>query len=108
MNDALANLGMLIQETHRDLNQKHQEIESEIQNTSGEKSDSLLSLKADIERYLSWTYGQYTIGKMGQESSWSWIEWAINSGFGDLFGPYKRAYVSRMKNGATAFVNFTI
>ena len=45
---------------------------------------------------------------MGQESSWSWIDWAINSGFADLFGPYQRAYVGPMKNGSTVFVNFTI
>ena len=108
MNDALASLGQFIQETHTNLNQKHQEIESELQNTSGEKTEFLLNLKADIERYLSWTYGQYTIGKMGQESSWSWIEWAINSGFTDLLGAYKRAYVGPMKNGATAFVNFAV
>ncbi len=108
MNEMLAGLGQFIQENYSYLNQRHQEIESKIENASGEKSDVLLSLKSDIEKYLSWTYGQYTTGKIGQESSWSWIEWAINSGFTDLFGPYQRAYVGPMKNGATVFVNFTI
>ena len=108
MNEALASLGQLIHETYSSLNEKHEEIESEIANASGSDGEMLLNLKAEVERYLSWVYGQYTLGKMGQESSWSWIEWVVNSGFTDLFGPYERAYVGPMKNGATVFVNFTI
>jgi hypothetical protein len=71
-------------------------------------SDERLMTKLQVERYLSWVYGQFTQGKIGQEVTWSWIEWAINSGFPDLFGPYFRAYVADMKNGSTYFVNFTL
>ncbi|MHA2146962.1 MAG: hypothetical protein ACXAB0_16065, partial [Candidatus Thorarchaeota archaeon] len=74
----------------------------------GKELEKLQLLKIDLERYLSWTFGQFAENKLGQESSWSWIEWAINSGFSDLFGPYERAFVGPMKNGATAFVNFSI
>ncbi len=108
MNETLARLGQFILTTHSELNQEHQKIEKQIPELTGEESEHHLNLKAEMERYLSWVFGQYTIGKLGQESSWSWIEWAINSGFSDLFGPYQRAYVGPMKNGATAFVNFTI
>ncbi|TFG27994.1 bacillithiol biosynthesis BshC [Candidatus Thorarchaeota archaeon] len=108
MNEALASLGQLIQETHSNLNKRHEEIASEITNVSGTEGESLLNLKAEIERYLSWAFGQYAPAKMGQESSWSWIDWVLNSGFVDLFGAYERAYVGPMKNGATVFINFQI
>ncbi|MHA1481459.1 MAG: hypothetical protein ACTSQZ_08560, partial [Candidatus Thorarchaeota archaeon] len=64
--------------------------------------------RLDLERYLSWTFGQHAKNKRAQESSWSWIEWAINAGFSDLFGAYERAIVPEMKNGATVFVNFSV
>jgi len=108
MNEALSNLNSLVLETHSKLNQERDELEAKIAGTKGKETESLLNHKFDIERYLSWTFGQFTEGKLGQESSWSWIEWAINSGFGDLLGPYERAYVGQMKNGATMFVNFTV
>ena len=108
MNDALSDLNALILETHSKLNQEHDELESEIESKKGKDMEAFLSHKFDLDRYLSWTFGQFAEGKLGQESSWSWIEWAINSGFGDLFGPYERAYVGPMKNGATMFVNFAI
>jgi hypothetical protein len=108
MNEALSNLNSLILETHSKLNQEHDELEAEIAGKKGKEVESLLNHKFDLERYLSWAFGQFTEGKLGQESSWSWIEWAINSGFGDLLGPYARAYVGQMKNGATMFVNFMV
>ncbi|MGY5879368.1 MAG: bacillithiol biosynthesis BshC [Candidatus Thorarchaeota archaeon] len=108
MNEALSNLSSLILETHSKLNQEHDELESEIEGKKGKEADALLNHKFDLERYLSWTFGQFAKGKLGQESSWSWIEWAINAGFGNLFGPYERAYVGPMKNGATMFVNFVV
>ncbi len=108
MNEALSNLNSLILETHSKLNQEHDELEAEIAGKKGKEVESLLNHKFDLERYLSWAFGQITEGKLGQESSWSWIEWAINSGFGDLLGPYARAYVGQMKNGATMFVNFMV
>jgi len=108
MNDALSNLSTLILETHSKLNKEHDELESEIEDKKGKDVATLLDHKFDLERYLSWTFGQFAEGKLGQESSWSWIEWAINAGFGDLFGPYERAYVGPMKNGATMFVNFVV
>ena len=61
-----------------------------------------------VERYLSWTFGAYAPGKQAQEASWSWIEWAVNAGFPDLFGPYERAYVGGLRPGATLFTNFTL
>ncbi|TFG33501.1 bacillithiol biosynthesis BshC [Candidatus Thorarchaeota archaeon] len=108
MNEVLARLGQLIQETHSSMNKRHEEVESKIAQSSGAEGESLINLKAEIERYLSWAFGQYTVGKLGQESSWSWIEWTLNSGFADLFGAYERAYVGPMNNGATIFINFQI
>jgi uncharacterized protein YllA (UPF0747 family) len=108
MNEELRNLEGLIFDTHSDLNNKLREIESMVSKASGETVSTLLNLKMDVERYLSWAFGQYAEEKFGQESSWAWIEWAVNSGFSDLFGPYQRAYVGPMRNGATVFVNFSL
>jgi len=108
MNEQLDELRRLILDTHSSLNKSLDEITGKISATSGEESERLRFLKLDLERYLSWTFGQYAENKLGQESTWSWIEWAINSGFMDLFGPYERAYVGPMKNGATVFVNFSV
>lgn len=108
MNEELVNFTNLLLTTHSDLNRKLAEIDTDIGQSSKDEIEFLQSLKLEIERYLSWTFGQYAEEKFGQESSWSWIEWAINSGFVDLFGPYERAYVGQMKNGATVFVNFSI
>ncbi|MCK5301974.1 MAG: hypothetical protein KAJ96_02440, partial [Candidatus Thorarchaeota archaeon] len=76
--------------------------------TTGDELKQLLTDILDLERYLSWVFGQYAENKLGQEASWSWIEWMLNSGAHDLFGPYRRAYVPNMKNGATLFVNFSV
>lgn len=108
MNEALSNLSTLILETHSTLNQELALLKTEIEGKKGKEVEDLLNLKLDIERYLSWTFGQFAEEKLGQESSWSWIEWAINTGFGSLFGPYERAYVGPMKNGATLFINFAV
>jgi len=108
MNEALTNLSSLILETHATLNQELQDLETEIEGKKGKEAEALLNLKLDMERYLSWTFGQFAERKLGQESSWSWIEWSINSGFKNLFGPYERAYVGPMKNGATMFINFSV
>ncbi|MHA1902704.1 MAG: bacillithiol biosynthesis protein BshC [Candidatus Thorarchaeota archaeon] len=107
MNDAVQELRQVILKMHSELNKSFEEIENQAKQTSGKEHKSLLSAKLDIERYLSWVFGQYTTGKNAQESSWSWIEWALNSGIPDMFGPYVRAYVPEMKNGATIFVNFS-
>jgi uncharacterized protein YllA (UPF0747 family) len=106
MNDQLSELRNLILGIHTSLNERLASLEDDIDSASGEEFEKLQTYKLDIERYLSWVFGQYTPEKLGQESSWSWIEWVLNSGFTDIFGPYKRAYVPSMKNGATLFVNF--
>lgn len=108
MNKILDELGKLILDTHSTLNGALKDITGKVTDVSGKEIEKLQHLKLDLERYLSWTFGQYTENKLGQESSWSWLEWAINSGFSDLFGPYERAFVGPMKNGATTFVNFAI
>ncbi|NHI89638.1 MAG: bacillithiol biosynthesis BshC [Candidatus Thorarchaeota archaeon] len=108
MNDALTKLKELILSTHSSINKCLEEISVEIDKASRQDMEKLQLKKLDVERYLSWVFGQYAENKLGQESSWSWIEWAINSGFSDLFGPYIRAYVGPMKNGATVFVNFSL
>ena len=108
MNENLNELSKLILNSHSNLNGALEDIKGKAATVSGVELEKLQLLKLDVERYLSWTFGQYTENKIGQESSWSWIEWAINSGFSDLFGPYERAYVGPMKNGATTFVNFSI
>lgn len=108
MNGQLFELNKLILETHLSLNNHLGEITEKIAETSGKAPEKLQLQKLDLERYLSWVFGQYAENKLGQESSWAWIEWAINSGFSDLFGAYERAYVGPMKNGATVFVNFSV
>ncbi|MHA2025370.1 MAG: bacillithiol biosynthesis protein BshC [Candidatus Thorarchaeota archaeon] len=108
MNESLYLLGKLIVDSHAHLNLALEDITAKAAVAKGKELEKLQLLKIDLERYLSWTFGQFAENKLGQESSWSWIEWAINSGFSDLFGPYERAFVGPMKNGATAFVNFSI
>ncbi|MFW9768129.1 MAG: bacillithiol biosynthesis BshC [Candidatus Thorarchaeota archaeon] len=108
MNEKLEELGRLILDTHAKLQKSLDDVSEKISTSSAEEQEKLQFVKLDLERYLSWTFGEFAENKLGQESSWSWIEWAINSGFVDLFGPYERAYVGSMKNGATVFVNFSI
>ncbi|MFW9798938.1 MAG: bacillithiol biosynthesis BshC [Candidatus Thorarchaeota archaeon] len=105
MNKAAGEFESLLQSTHMKLNKSLADQETVGKSQSG---DDNLKTKLELERYLSWSYGQFTKGKISQEATWSWIEWAINSGFPDLFGPYFRAYVGEMRNGATYFVNFTL
>ena len=108
MNSQLVELNKIILETHSSLNDQLMETTTKITEASGKEVEKLQLQKLDLERYLSWTFGQYADNKLGQESSWAWIEWAINSGFSDLFGAYERAYVGPMKNGATVFANFSV
>lgn len=108
MNEQLVELNKIILETQSSLNERLGETTRKIAESSGDAHDKLQLQKLDLERYLSWVFGQYTENKLGQESSWAWIEWAINSGFSDLFGAYERAYVGPMKNGATLFANFSV
>ena len=108
MNSQLFELNKIILDTHASLNVNIDETSRKIEVTSGKAVEKLQLQKFDLERYLSWTFGQYTENKLGQESSWAGIEWAINSGFSDLFGAYDRAYVGPMKNGATVFANFSV
>lgn len=108
MNEQLVALKRLILNTHASLNESLQNINNKIAQASGDAHEKLQFQKLDLERYMSWQFGQYAENKLGQESSWAWIEWAINSGFSDLFGPFERAYIGPMKNGATVFVNFFV
>lgn len=108
MNKHLVDLNQLILGTHSALNESLKETSSKISESTGKPPEKLQLQKLDLERYLSWVFGQYAENKLGQESSWAWIEWTINSGFSDLFGPYERAYVGPMKNGVTVFVNFSV
>lgn len=108
MNSTLSELAELITVTRETLNRELAGIRDTISHQSGENAGELLATRNELERYLSWVFGEFAEEKAGQESAWSWIEWAINSGFPDLFGPYERAYSEEMKNGATFFVNFSI
>jgi uncharacterized protein YllA (UPF0747 family) len=108
MNKHLVDLNQLILGTHSALNESLKETSNKISESTGKPPEKLQLQKLDLERYLSWVFGQYAENKLGQESSWAWIEWTINSGFSDLFGPYERAYVGPMKNGVTVFVNFSV
>jgi len=108
MNSALEEFDRLLSDSQTSLNQKHIDVKKQKLGDAAKADEGYLMTKLEVERYLSWVYGQFTQGKVGQEATWSWIEWAINSGFPDLFGPYFRANVSEMKNGATYFVNFTL
>ncbi|MFW9846319.1 MAG: bacillithiol biosynthesis BshC [Candidatus Thorarchaeota archaeon] len=108
MNSMIEAVENIVSTTHAELNSRHNDLEERRVKGEAKSDDSLLTTKLEVERYLSWVYGQFAEGKLSQESAWSWIEWAINSGFSDLFGPYFRAYTPEMKNGATLFVNFTL
>jgi len=108
MNSALLELSELIIATRDELNRRLAQINEAAPHRTGEEASNLVATRFDVERYLSWAFGEFAEEKAGQESAWSWIEWAINSGFPDLFGPYERAYSEEMKNGATVFVNFSI
>ncbi|MGY5875926.1 MAG: bacillithiol biosynthesis BshC [Candidatus Thorarchaeota archaeon] len=108
MNAALLDFEALLMDTHNDINRTLNEIVDRMKTPEGKKEKELFTTRLEIERYLSWTFGQFTGGKLGQESSWSWIEWTLNSGLHDIFGPYLRAYVSELKNGSTMFINFSV
>ena len=108
MNSMLEEFERILFKSHSDLNQKHVELEEQRIHGEAKEDESILINKLMIERYLSWNYGQFAEGKLNQEGSWLWIEWALNTGFSDLFGPYFRAHVGKMKNGATYFVNFIL
>ncbi|NOR38235.1 MAG: bacillithiol biosynthesis BshC [Candidatus Thorarchaeota archaeon] len=108
MNESIRSLLSVILESHKALNVSLKDLRRQRKTTTGDELKQLLTDILDIERYLSWAFGQYAENKLGQEASWSWIEWMLNSGVHDLFGPYRRAYVPNMKNGATLFVNFSV
>lgn len=106
MNEELLKFSSFLLENHSKLNSEVESIVKKREDAGKEDKEEMQMLRLDLERYLSWTFGQYAKGKMGQESAWSWIEWLLNAGAPDLFGPYQRGYVAPMKNGATLFVNF--
>jgi uncharacterized protein YllA (UPF0747 family) len=108
MNSALWELAELVTTTRDTLNEELARVKESVSHSSQEDASKMLETRFQLERYLSWSLGEFAEEKTGQESAWSWIEWAINSGFPDLFGPYERAYFDEMKNGATFFVNFSI
>ncbi|TFF93521.1 bacillithiol biosynthesis BshC [Candidatus Thorarchaeota archaeon] len=108
MNSYVNALGHHIKSQYDILVEKLTDIEERRDSASGDEGENLQQLSFDIELYLSWAYGRYAQEKSVQESSWSWIEWAINAGIADIFGPYERNYVEQIKNGATLWINFMI
>jgi hypothetical protein len=98
----------VILESHQTLNASLEDLRKQRKTANGDELKELLGTILNVERYLSWVFGQYAENKLGQEASWSWVEWMLNSGVHDLFGPYRRAYVPNLKNGATLFVNFSV
>ncbi len=105
INSYVMQLENLIGMRHDELVTKHAELQASLHDHITTED---LQLKFDIECYRSWAYGEYEQGKSGQEVTWSCIEWAINSGLSDLFGPYQRAYSAALRNGSTQFVNFVV
>lgn len=103
MNAALENLEQAILGPRKEIMSRLSQMPKSKGQADGEDAQKV---RFDLECYLSWAYGGYAEEKLGQEASWSWIEWMLNTGPSDLFGPYERAYVGGMKNGATLFVNF--
>jgi hypothetical protein len=108
MNSALAEFDRMLNDIHSQINGILSEKLQKLNSPEGRKDTELATTRLEIERYLSWAFGQYTSEKLGQESTWSWIEWAISTGIPDLFGPYFRAYVPEMNNGSTLFINLSI
>jgi hypothetical protein len=108
MNESWKGFEEFLFNTFHRLNRTLDEIKIKLDTPEGKSDSNLVDTRLEIERYPSWVFGQYTEGKIGQESTWSWIDWAINSGLHDLFGPYQRTYVPEMKNGGTVFINFMV
>ncbi|MHA1771843.1 MAG: hypothetical protein ACTSYL_11105 [Candidatus Thorarchaeota archaeon] len=108
MNEAALALHSFIYTRYAEINEFENALRERLAETEGEEQETLLKDRMDVQRYLSWAFGRWATGKMSQESSWSWIEWAINSGFPDIFGPYDRAYIGELKNGGTQFINFSL
>jgi len=108
MNESIQSLLSVLLESHQELNALLEDLRGRRKTANGDELKDLLATILDVERYLSWVFGQYAENKLGQEASWSWVEWVLNSGVHDIFGPYRRAYVPNMKNGATLFVNFSM
>jgi len=108
MNESIRSLLNVILKSHQELNVSLEDLRKRRKTANGDELKDLLTTILDAERYLSWVFGQYAENKLGQEASWSWVEWMLNSGVHDLFGPYRRAYVPNIKNGATLFVNFSV
>jgi len=108
MNESIQSLLSVLLESHQELNASLEDLRGRRKTANGDELKDLLATILDVERYLSWVFGQYAENKLGQEASWSWVEWVLNSGVHDIFGPYRRAYVPNMKNGATLFVNFSM
>ncbi|MHA2132568.1 MAG: bacillithiol biosynthesis protein BshC [Candidatus Thorarchaeota archaeon] len=96
MNSALHEFSEFVIERHNALNNQVSEIVERGEKVKKDGSSQSQVARLDMERYLSWTFGQYTQGKLGQESAWLWIEWIVNSGLADPFGPYQRAYVREL------------
>ena len=108
MNEAVAALQEFIITTFKRLNDYEQHLTEKLDGAKDKERERLIGERMDVQRYLSWTYGRYAPEKTSQESSWSWIEWVLNSGFADLFGPYYRAYSEGLKNGGAQFINFSL
>ncbi|MCK4279594.1 MAG: bacillithiol biosynthesis BshC [Candidatus Thorarchaeota archaeon] len=108
MNESIRSLLSVILESHQTLNASLEDLRKQRKTANGDELKEILGTILNVERYLSWVFGQYAENKLGQEASWSWVEWMLNSGVHDLFGPYRRAYVPNLKNGATLFVNFSV
>ncbi len=108
MNESIRSLLSMILESHQELNASLEDLRGQRKTAKGDELKVLLATILEVARYLSWVFGQYAENKLGQEASWSWIEWMLNSGVYDLFGAYRRAYVPNMKNVATLFVNFSV
>lgn len=109
----------VISQTFKDLVEKAQEIQLEIDviKMKLRKHEDRMSLihdikikqnmMQDIELYLSSAFGRFSPEKFGQEVNWLWVDLAIMSGLDDIMGVFKRQYNKNTPNSSMFFVNLS-
>jgi hypothetical protein len=109
----------IISQTFKDLVEKTQELQLEIEEikTKLRKQEDRIKLIQDIkikqnmiqdiELYLSSAFGRFSSEKIGQEVNWLWVDLAIMSGLDDIMGVFKRQYNVNTPNSSMFFVNLS-
>jgi uncharacterized protein YllA (UPF0747 family) len=109
----------IISQTFKDLVEKTQELQLEIEGIKKKLRNQEDRMKLiqdikikqnmiqDIELYLSSAFGRFSPEKIGQEVNWLWVDLAIMSGLDDIMGVFKRQYNVNTPNSSMFFVNLS-